>query len=371
MGMEYQKIHACPNDCILYRHEFEEMPKCPRCGVSRYKVKDDENTKKGPPAKVLWYISIIPRFKHLFANGDDAKNLTWHANGRNCDGMLCHLANSSLWKKLDRLYPNFGKEERNLRLGLATNGMNPYDNLSTQHSSWPVLLVIYNFPPWFYMKRKYMMLSMMISSPRQPGNDIDVYLSPLIEDLTKLWDEGVSVFDGFWNETFDLRAMLFCTINDFLAYGNLSEYSVKGHYACLICEEDTSYIQLKHGRKTVYTRHRHFLKPYHPYRRMKKAFNWSQEHETTLIPLIGHQVFQRVQHLNTIFGKTKKKGKSNTCIWKKRLILFDLSYWSDLDVRHCIDVMHVEKNVCDSVIGTLLNIQGKTKNGLNTCQDLA
>ena len=34
MGMEYQKIHACPNDCILYRHEFEEMQKCPRCGVS-------------------------------------------------------------------------------------------------------------------------------------------------------------------------------------------------------------------------------------------------------------------------------------------------------------------------------------------------
>jgi len=33
--------------------------------------------------------------------------------------------------------------------------------------------------------------------------------------------------------------------------------------------------------------------------------------------------------------------------------------------------MHVEKNVCDSVIGRLLNIQGKTKDGLNTRQDLA
>ena len=52
-------------------------------------------------------------------------------------------------------------------------------------------------------------------------------------------------------------------------------------------------------------------------------------------------------------------------------ILFDLPYWCDLDVRHCIDVMHVEKNVCDSVIGTLLNIQGKTKDGLNIRQDLA
>jgi len=33
--------------------------------------------------------------------------------------------------------------------------------------------------------------------------------------------------------------------------------------------------------------------------------------------------------------------------------------------------MHVKKNVCDSVIGMLRNIQGKTNNGLNTRQDLA
>ena len=50
--------------------------------------------------------------------------------------------------------------------------------------------------------------------------------------------------------------------------------------------------------------------------------------------------------------------------------MFDLPYWFDLDVRHCIDFMHVEKNVCDSVIDTLLNFQGKRKDGLNTCQDL-
>jgi len=50
--------------------------------------------------------------------------------------------------------------------------------------------------------------------------------------------------------------------------------------------------------------------------------------------------------------------------------LFDLPYWPNLDVKYCTDVMHVEKNVCDSVIGTLLNIEGKIKDGLDTCQDL-
>ena len=101
-------------------------------------------------------------------------------------------------------------------------------------------MVIYNLPPGLCMKRKYMTLSMMISGPKQPGNGIDVYLSPLIEDLKLMWDQGVEVFDGFGKETFRLHAMLFCTINDFPAYGNLSGYSVKGHKACPICEEDTA-----------------------------------------------------------------------------------------------------------------------------------
>ena len=92
------------------------------------------------------------------------------------------------------------------------------------------------------------MLSMMISRPRQPRNDIDVYISPLIEELRKLWDEGVDVFDRNQNETFKLCAMVFCTINDFPTYGNLSGYSVKGHHACLIREEVTSYVQVKHQR---------------------------------------------------------------------------------------------------------------------------
>ena len=160
--------------------------------------------------------------------------------------------------------------------------MNPFGNLSTSHSSWPVLLMIYNFPPWLCMKCKYIMLCMMITGPRQPGNDIDVYLTPLIEDLRKLWVDGVDVHDAHVGKTFLLRAMIFSTVNEFPAYGNLSGYSVKGHHACLICEKNTCYIQLTHGKKTVYTRHRRFLRPNHPYQRLKKAFNGENEFQVHL-----------------------------------------------------------------------------------------
>ena len=74
------------------------------------------------------------------------------------------------------------------------------------------------------------------------------------------------------------------------------------------------------------------------------------------------------------WGKKKvsqDKSKGNVaCCWKKKSIFFDLEYWRYLHVRHNLDVMQIEKNVCESIIGTLLNIQGKTKDGLTTRLDL-
>ena len=77
-----------------------------------------------------------------------------------------------------------------------------------------------------------------------------------------------------------------------------------------------------------------------------------------------------MNNIASVFGKTQKKALSKPNIWKKRSIFYDPPYWSDLDVRHCIDVMHVEKNVCDSLVDTLLNIKGKTKDGLKCRQHL-
>jgi len=128
---------------------------------------------------------------------------------------------------------------------------------------------------------------MVISRPRQPRNDIDVYLSLLIEDLRLLWDQGVEVLDGYEKVKFNLCALLYCTINDFPVYGNLSGYSIKEQNACPIYEENTIYHKPKHGRKTSYIGHQRFVKHNHPYRRLKKAFNVSQEDNISPPPLIG------------------------------------------------------------------------------------
>ncbi len=197
-----------------------------------------ENHKKRPAAKVLWYLPIIPRFRRMFSIKKDAKNLRWHAEGRKKDGLIRHPADAEQWMEIDKLFPMFGEDDRNLRLALCTDGMNPYGSQNTQRSSWPILLSIYNLPPWLCMKRKYIMMPLLISGPKQPGEDIDVYLAPLIEELKLLWDNGVPMFDTHSDSYFTLQAMVFCTVNDFPAYGNLSGYKVKGEQGCPISEEN-------------------------------------------------------------------------------------------------------------------------------------
>jgi hypothetical protein len=98
------------------------------------------------------------------------------------------------------------------------------------------------------------------------------------------------------------------------------------------------------------------------------VFNGDQKNEIAPQALTGEDVFGRVKDVNILFGKDQKQTNNN--IWKKKSAFFDLPYLCNLDVRHCIDVMHVEKNVCDSVIGTLLNIPGKTKDTENARLDM-
>ncbi|XP_071712844.1 uncharacterized protein [Rutidosis leptorrhynchoides] len=167
MGLEIQRIHAFPNDCMLYMDENENLHQCKVCGTSRYKrgkpTEYDTNvTENGPPAKVLWYFPIIPRLKRLFSNVKDAELLRWHAEERKKDGKIRHVSDSVQWRTTDNDFEDLGNEIRNIRLELSSDGINPFGDFSSSHSTWPVLLFIYNLPSWLCMKRNHIMLSLLI-----------------------------------------------------------------------------------------------------------------------------------------------------------------------------------------------------------------
>ena len=89
-------------------------------------------------------------------SSDTSKLMRWHAEGHINDGVLRHPADSPAWKTCSFRHPDFSSDPRNVRLGLAADGFNPYRTMSTSHNTWPVVLVPYNLPHWLYMKQPYM-----------------------------------------------------------------------------------------------------------------------------------------------------------------------------------------------------------------------
>ena len=103
MGVE--RIHACPNHCILYHGDaFKDLKKCPVCSASRYKNnagycgddnQDPTNVNKGAfvepddatlgisekqsriPAMVMWYLPVSDRLRSFFSNPKDAELMRW------------------------------------------------------------------------------------------------------------------------------------------------------------------------------------------------------------------------------------------------------------------------------------------------------
>jgi hypothetical protein len=104
---------------------------------------------------------------------------------------------------------------------MSTDGMNPFMNSST-HSTWPIVLMILNLPPWLCNKWKYIMMLGLILGPQQPGNGIDTYFGPMVEDMKELWyNSEVQVWDEHKRESFGIKAILFVTVSDSPAARNL------------------------------------------------------------------------------------------------------------------------------------------------------
>jgi hypothetical protein len=68
--------------------------------------------------------------------------------------------------------------------------MNPFGEMRNSHSTYPIIMCIYNLPLWFCLKRKYLLSTTLISGPKQAGVDIDVFLEPLMEDMHSFGNMG-------------------------------------------------------------------------------------------------------------------------------------------------------------------------------------
>ncbi|XP_074336395.1 uncharacterized protein LOC141673544 [Apium graveolens] len=174
-----------------------------------------------------------------------------------------HPADSPSWRNIDYRWPAFGSEARNIRLALSAD--------------------------------------VLIFGPHEPGNDVDVYLQPLIDDLKKLW-EGV-----------------ICVVH--------------------ICGDDTVAKYLSHSRKMCYQGHRRYLPRNHPYRKQKAVFNGQHELGQARQPLSGEEVLSLQEQIEFQFGKQVKKSKKAE---KKKMLSslmhMKLPYGHASNIKNCVSI---------------------------------
>ncbi|XP_074356744.1 uncharacterized protein LOC141696513 [Apium graveolens] len=221
-------------------------------------------------------------------------------------------ADGEEWKNFDRRYPSFAQEIRNIRLGLATDGFNPFGPTRKKtYSVWPVVIVVYNLPPSMCMKKPYMFMTDIVPGPNSIGKDINVCLRPLIDELKILWNTRVKTYDQSLKQNFIMRAAIMWTISDYPAMSMISGWSGKGKIGCQVCLGSVQGFQLKYyGKCSFYGTNRIFLESNDPLRQKSNLFD-NEERRLFRGRLSGEGVKELLDGL--VFsppGKTNLKARS-------------------------------------------------------------
>jgi hypothetical protein len=131
LGMEYEKINTCKDNCMFFYKEHKNKMKCLKCGKSRFiKVvnEDGEKVTMKVSHKQLCYMHLTDQMKWLFLSKKIARHMRWHNEGvRENNQVMVHPSDSEAWKALDNFDADYFKDARNVRVGLATDGFLPYN----------------------------------------------------------------------------------------------------------------------------------------------------------------------------------------------------------------------------------------------------
>ena len=301
LGLAYNMIHACPNGCCLFKGALENNEQCPVCEHERYRM----SGRSRVPHLILRHFPLIPQLQRMFSSKKLSSLNVWHHFHKSEDGKMRHTADSRQWDFVHtELEPEaganmFGKDPRDIHLGLALDGMNPHSEKRSTQSLTPVIMFNYNLPPWMVTKKYFVMLCLLIPTQLSlTGSNFDVFLQPLVDELQQLWSRaGVITRDARacnGMSHFNMRAVLLWTLHDFPAYGLISGLTTKGFKACPVCGPHTISRRSKLLRKNIYCNcHRRYLPQDHYFRAADAAFDNEANDLVEETPLTGNQIIRR------------------------------------------------------------------------------
>jgi hypothetical protein len=80
-----------------------------------------------------------------------------------------------------------------------------------------MFVISLNLPTGVIFQRQNIFLSLIISE--HLGNNMGVFMEPVIDELVRAWEEGVWMYDRATKRNFKMHVWYHYSLHDFLAYG--------------------------------------------------------------------------------------------------------------------------------------------------------
>ena len=184
-------VDICRNGCVLFRGEYAELEKCPKCNSQRL---DPKTTK---PVKEISYWSIKKWIKNKWATPGAASLLKYaYHRKRETATSMSDIYDGSLWKNkfitLVEKQKGASISPYDLCFALSCDGT-PIQSLRNA-SFTPVLICTLNLPPWVRYKFGAVFLAALI--PQLDKSNFNVVLEPIIEEFRDLFTNGMTIQDA-------------------------------------------------------------------------------------------------------------------------------------------------------------------------------
>ncbi|KAF7358774.1 hypothetical protein MSAN_01216400 [Mycena sanguinolenta] len=236
-GIEPQWYDCCPNSCMAYTGEYEQLTHCRFCKESRLNA-------AGKPRRLFCYLPLIPRLQGFFMNPKKIEQLRYRHSYQSIPGTISDVFDCEHYKQLctqkvvvdgNELGHCYFSGEFDIALGFCTDSYLLFERRWKGPSATPILVDLYSLPPEIRTHLLDLLCCGVIAGPKGP-KDAHSYLVPLDDELARL-AHGVPTFNCVTRKVFDLHAYNLFGMGDIIAIEKL--LNIKGHSslsACRSCE---------------------------------------------------------------------------------------------------------------------------------------
>lgn len=226
-------FHACRNDCVLFRNEYEGMTECPKCNSPRYK-------RKNIPCRQFTYLPIGPRLERMFGTSNLSLILQSHMSDIVSSTMF-DIHDSTTWREAFSVEGTFKGDARGVALSLCTDGVNPFSVQRVSYSMWPIMLTILNLPR--HIRNKFeniLLVGIVPANGRLEPKSLEPYLSIVVDEILLL--SNAKMYDAYREAPFSAKVDLLTFVLDYPGISKVFNFTGVGSYkGCVWCDIKGTY----------------------------------------------------------------------------------------------------------------------------------